>query len=179
MLVVVCPAPYAWQCVCGSVCQVVCSVLCIRHMSYIQGVYLACVLNILLMVCVYAQGCVFTVVCHGLCAWCCVLRVSDWRCVSSFVCPALYTAWYCLTLHVWHCVPRVWTWHFELRVCAQRWMPSSVFPEFGSCCVHQMCAPGMNCHFMSSVLWSQRSGLVWGASQGVSDVCVYPLESCA
>lgn len=128
--------------------------------------YLACVLSILLMVCVYAQGCVFTVVCHGLCAWCCVLRVSDWRCVSSFVCPALYTAWYCLTLHVWHCVPRVWTWHFELRVCAQHWMPSSVFPEFGSCCVHQMCAPGMNCHFMSSVLWSQRSGLVWGASRG-------------
>lgn len=148
-------------------------------MSYIQGVYLACVLSILLMVCVYAQGCVFTVVCHGLCAWCCVLRVSDWRCVSRFVCPALYTAWYCLTLHVWHCVPRVWTWHFELRVCAQHWMPSSVFPEFGSCCVHQMCAPGMNCRFMSSVLWSQRSGLVWGASQGVSDVCVYPLESCA
>ena len=85
-------------------------------MSYVQGVYLACVLSILLLVCVHARDYVFSVVCHGLCAWCCVLRVSDWCCVSSFVCPALYIAWYCLTLHVWHCVPRVWTWHFELRV---------------------------------------------------------------
>ena len=148
-------------------------------MSYVQGVYLACVLSILLLVCVHARGCVFSVVCHGLCAWCCVLRVSDWCCVSSFVCPALYIAWYCLTLHVWHCVPRVWTWCFELRVCAQHRVSSSVFPESGSCCVHQMCAPGMHCHLVSSVLWPQRSGLVWGASQGLSDVCVYLLGSCA
>ena len=77
-------------CVASSICLAVCVWFCVpscvisvMHLtvSYVQGVCLARVLSVLLLVCVHARDCVFSVVCHVRCAWCYVGRVCDWWCV--------------------------------------------------------------------------------------------------
>lgn len=158
-------------CVPARVCPELCAQCCASDtLLYVQGLYLTLVLSILFLVCVHAWDRVSSVVCPVLCAWCCV---------SSSVCPALYVAWCCLELCVRNCVPGVWTWPCGLRVCARCRVPGSVFPEFWSCRVYAVCASGTYCSLVSSVLCSQISGLAWGASQGLSGVCVCCWRSCA
>lgn len=145
----------------------------------------SCVLSVVhLIQCCMSRVCT-SHVCSASCSWCVCMPgtvcavLCALCCVSSSVCPALYVAWCCLALCVRNCVPGVWTWPCGLRLCAQHRGPGSVFPEFWSCRVYTVCASGTYCSLVSSVLCSQMSGLVWGASQGLSDVCVYCLRSCA
>lgn len=169
----ICLAVCVWFCVPSRVISVMHLTQC--HMSR-MCVWHMC--SAFCCSCVCMPGIVYSV----LCAMCGVPGVvfaeSVTGGVCSFMCPALQIAWCCLTLHVWPCAPRVWTWCFGLRVCAQHRVSGSVFPEFWSCCVYQVCVPSMYCSLVSPVWCSQRLGPVWGASQGVCDVCVCHLGSC-
>lgn len=129
MLAVVCPAPYAWQCVCGF-----CVPSCVlrydlTHVIYPGCVFCMCAQHFADGVCVCLGLCIHCCVPSGLCAWCCVLRVSDWRCVSRFCVPSLI---YSMVLPDVACLAlcsQSLDLAFELRVCAQHWMPSLCVPR--------------------------------------------------